>query len=109
MFGPDGSFLHGFAQKGVWPGQVLRTHGMQFDPSGRLFVTDIDNMRINIYDSEGGFLESWRGRDEDPLKFNAPYGLGVDRNGGGFVPGEYCRTGERAGGEEGRAGWAPGL
>ena len=89
VFGSDGSFLHGFAQKGVGPGQVMRTHGMQFDPNGRLFVTDIDNMRINLYDSEGSFLESWQGNGENPSTFNAPYGLVLDRNGDVFVPGYY--------------------
>lgn len=89
MFGPDDTFLRGFGQKGVWPGQVLRTQGMLLDPSGRLFVTDIDNMRVNIYDAEGDFLESWKGSDDNPAKFNAPYGLVIDRSGDVFIPGYY--------------------
>ena len=89
MFGPDNTFLHGFGQKGMWPGHVLRTQGMLFDPSGRLFVTDIDNMRVNIYDGEGNFLESWKGSGENPAEFNAPYGLVIDRSGDIFIPGYY--------------------
>ncbi|MFH1739927.1 MAG: hypothetical protein ABIH23_13030 [bacterium] len=89
IFNPDGSFLCGFGQKGVWEGHVLRTQGMAFDPSGRLLVTDIDNMRVNIYDGEGNFLESWEKRGVNPGNFNAPYGLVIDRNGDVFVPGYY--------------------
>ena len=57
---------------------ILRGHGMAFDREQRLFVVDIDNMRVNVYSHAG--------------EFNAPHGLHIDPSGDVFVSGYYGPT-----------------
>lgn len=88
-FNAKGELLYGFAQKGVGPGQVMQTRGMDFDPSGRLLVADADNARINVYAHDGAFLEAWERSGVRPGEFNEPYGVVIDKNGDVFVPNYY--------------------
>src|SRR5262245_12670746 len=62
VFSPEGEFSRILAEKGTGPGMLLRAHGMQFDRQHRLFVVDVDNARVNVYDSSGKFLFDW-GKD----------------------------------------------
>jgi hypothetical protein len=55
-------FLHMFAEKGTLPGMILRGHGLWFDSKGRLYATDVDNMRVNVYEHGGKFLFSHSAR-----------------------------------------------
>jgi hypothetical protein len=71
---------------------ILRCHGMAFDPQGRLFITDVDNMRVNVYDGEGGFLYQWGEEGLNPGQLNAPHGISVDPSGDVFVTGYYGPT-----------------
>ena len=43
------------------------------DSTGRLFVADRVNNRIQIFDQDGKFLEEWK-------QFGRPSGLYIDRN-----------------------------
>jgi hypothetical protein len=58
-FTAKGKLIRAFAQSGTGPGELLRAHGMGFDSSRRLFVTDVDNFRVNVYSHDGEFLYSW--------------------------------------------------
>jgi sugar lactone lactonase YvrE len=92
VFDPDGKLLRIFAEKGTGPGMILRGHGMAFDQQQRLYVTDVDNMRISVFERSGKFLFHW-GRDGGNLgDFNAPHGLFVDASGDVFVNGYYGPT-----------------
>jgi len=99
VFGPDGTYLRSFAQKGTAPGQVLQTHGAAFDRDSRFLVTDTDNMRVNVFTHSGDLIEAWERSGLNPGELNAPYGLVLDRNGDVFVPGYYgpCQKFSRAG------------
>jgi len=44
---------------GSEPGQFRTPHGLAFDSQGRLFVADRGNVRIQIFDQDGNFLEEW--------------------------------------------------
>jgi len=92
MFSAQGEFMTIFAEKGRQPGMILRCHGMDFDPAGRLFVTDVDNMCVIAYDAAGEFLYQWGEEGLNPGQFNAPHGLFVDRSGDVFVTGYYGPT-----------------
>jgi sugar lactone lactonase YvrE len=43
------------------------------DSNGRLFVADLRNFRIQIFDQEGTFLDQW-------TQFGMPGGVFIDRN-----------------------------
>jgi hypothetical protein len=60
-----------------------------FDTQQRLYVTDVDNMRVNVYKHSGDFLYSWGKDGMSPGEFNAPHGLALDANNDIFVPGFY--------------------
>ena len=92
IFNPQGEFLEIFAEKGLRPGMILRAHGMALDPQGRLFVIDVDNMRVNIYDRDHQHLCDWGREGLWSGEFNAPHGLFVDRNSDVFVNGYYGPT-----------------
>jgi hypothetical protein len=71
---------------------ILRAHGLAFDPQGRLFTVDVDNMRVSVYSGAGEFLYDWGEDGAKVGQFNAPHGLFVDRNGDVFVTGYYGPT-----------------
>ena len=96
VFNHDGEFLRIFAEKGRGSGQLLRAHGIGFDSSNRLFITDVDNMRINVYSSSGEFLyhigNGFAYENMNPGEMNAPHGIFVDRSGDVFVNSYYGPT-----------------
>jgi sugar lactone lactonase YvrE len=92
IFSAQGEFLHIFAEKGLRPGMILRSHGMSVDPQGRLFVIDVDNMRVSIYNRENRHLADWGREGLWPGEFNAPHGIFTDRNSDVFVNGYYGPT-----------------
>ena len=72
-FSKDGRFLMEFGAKGKGPGQFENTHSLALDSSGRLFVADRGNDRIQIFDQQGRFLDEWR-------QFGTPSEIFIDRN-----------------------------
>ena len=67
-FSKDGKFLKAWGKTGSGPGEFNVPHALALDSSGRLFVADRMNNRIQIFDQEGTFLESW-------TQFGRPSGL----------------------------------
>jgi hypothetical protein len=96
VFDHAGKLLRIFGVKGRGPGQLLRSHGIGFGPKGRVFITDVDNMRVNVYESAGKFLYHFGGgfayENMNPDEMNAPHGIFVDRNGDVFVNSYYGPT-----------------
>ena len=41
------------------PGEFNLPHGIDVDSSGRVFVADRENSRLQLFDAEGRFLEEW--------------------------------------------------
>ena len=56
----DGRFIKAWGKKGSGPGEFDSPHGLAMDSTGRLFVADRSNSRIQIFDQEGTFLTEWR-------------------------------------------------
>ena len=58
-FTKDGKFVKSFGRWGTGPGEFKTPHDIALDAQGRLFVADRGNMRVQILDSDGGFIAEW--------------------------------------------------
>ena len=56
-FDRNGRFLKTWGGKGKEPGQFDVAHGIAIDATGKLWVTDRENQRIQIFDAEGTFIK----------------------------------------------------
>jgi hypothetical protein len=72
-FSKDGKFIKAWGRLGSAPSEFRTPHGLAFDSRGRLFVADRGNVRIQIFDQEGKFLEEWK-------QFSRLSGIYIDRN-----------------------------
>jgi len=55
----DGEFVSQFGSVGSGPGQFDLIHGIAVDRAGRIYVADRRNHRIQVFTSEGVFVEEW--------------------------------------------------
>jgi sugar lactone lactonase YvrE len=69
-YSKDGTYIKEWGEKGSAPGQLDGAHGLAFDSRGRLFVADRGNLRVQIFDQDGGFIDAW-------TQFGNPSGLFV--------------------------------
>src|SRR5262245_11264496 len=56
-FTKDGKFVKSWGKLGSGPGEFKTPHSLAFDSRGRLFVADRGNVRLQIFDQDGKFLE----------------------------------------------------
>jgi len=66
-----GRLLFSWGEYGTDPGQFNLVHSIAVDASGRVYVADRENHRVQIFDAEGTFLEQW-------VNMHRPCGLHVD-------------------------------
>jgi sugar lactone lactonase YvrE len=59
-FDPKGRFIKAWGSRGVGPGQFTLPHSIAIDSAGRLYVADRSNVRVQIFDQNGKFLDQWR-------------------------------------------------
>ncbi len=60
-FTPEGERLLSWGEEGTGPGQFVLPHGLWVDDSrNRVFVTDRENNRIQLFDFDGKFIEEWK-------------------------------------------------
>jgi hypothetical protein len=57
----DGRYLLQWGKRGKGPGEFGLPHNLVIDAQGRVYVTDRDNQRIEVFDSNGKFLSQWTG------------------------------------------------
>lgn len=69
-FSKDGRFIKSFGKLGSGPGEFKLPHDITMDPQGRLFVADRGNMRIQILDQDGQFIDAW-------YQFSRPSGIAI--------------------------------
>lgn len=69
-FSPNGDFLFAWGKKGDRPGEFDVPHSITLDHSGRVYVADRTNSRIQVFKDDGSFLESWKNAD-----LGRPWGL----------------------------------
>ena len=72
-FAKDGRFIKTWGTKGSGPGEFGELHGIALDSTGRVFVADRGNNRIQIFDADGKYLSEWK-------QFGRPSGIYIDAN-----------------------------
>jgi sugar lactone lactonase YvrE len=72
-FTKDGKFMNAWGRKGSGRGEFDTPHSLAMDSTGRLFVADRGNSRIQIFDQNGQWLAEWK-------QFGRPSGIFIDRN-----------------------------
>ena len=58
-FTKDGEFIKEWGRVGSAPGEFRTPHALVFDSQGRLFVADRGNHRIQIFDQDGNYSDSY--------------------------------------------------
>ena len=69
-FNRRGEFLMSWGQTGYGPGEFRSLHAIDIDPSGRVFVGDRSNSRIQIFDQQGNHIATW-------TQFGRPSGIAL--------------------------------
>ena len=72
-FTKDGKFIKSFGKLGSGPGEFRTPHSLAFDSRGRLFVADRGNVRLQIFDQDGKFLQETK-------EFSRLSGIYIDKN-----------------------------
>ncbi|HEX3864686.1 MAG TPA: peptidyl-alpha-hydroxyglycine alpha-amidating lyase family protein [Stellaceae bacterium] len=72
-FSATGQFIKAWGKKGSGPGEFNEPHGIALDSTGRVFVADRVNSRIQIFDADGKFLAEW-------TQFGRPSAVFIDKN-----------------------------
>jgi hypothetical protein len=70
-FDKTGKFLLAWGKEGTGPGEFNVPHGIALDSTGRVFVADRGNNRIQIFDQQGNYLTEWK-------QFGKPCGIFID-------------------------------
>ena len=55
----NGKWLKTWGERGSGPGQLNTPHSIAADAKGNIYVADRGNRRIQVFDSEGGFLRQF--------------------------------------------------
>jgi NHL repeat len=71
-FDKNGKLLKTWGKKGLGPGEFDVIHTVALDSRGRLFVGDRQNNRIQIFDTDGKFIDQW-------FQFGRPSGMYIDK------------------------------
>lgn len=58
-FSPSGTLVNSWGEVGSGPGQFRLPHGICLTPDGRLLVADRENDRIQVFRTDGSYLEEW--------------------------------------------------
>ena len=58
---------------------------MAFDSNEHLYVTDEQNQRVTVFDSDGNFLRKWGTRGDGDGEFNGPAGIAAGPDGSIYV------------------------
>ena len=73
-FSKDGRYIKEWGKTGSAPGEFNQPHALDIDPQGRIFVADRSNSRLQIFDQEGNYIDSWK-------QFGRPSGLYIAPDG----------------------------
>jgi peptidylglycine monooxygenase len=78
VFSPTGVLLRSWGEPGRAPGQFRVPHGIAVGAGGRVYVTDRENDRVQIFDADGAVLGIWDG-------FKGPTDVCIDQHQRVFV------------------------
>jgi peptidylamidoglycolate lyase len=62
-FSADGRYLFEWGRRGTGPGQFDVPHSVELDSTGRVYVADRGNARVQIFDAMGKYLSEIKGAD----------------------------------------------
>jgi len=68
QFTKEGKFIKSFGRWGSGPGEFKTPHDLTMDSQGKLYIADRGNMRIQILDQNGAFIDEWK-------QFSRPSGV----------------------------------
>ena len=63
------------------PGQFSVPTNVAVDADGNLYVTDMYNNRVEVFDAEGNFIRQWGKAGDRPGTFSRPKGIAIDSDG----------------------------
>jgi peptidylglycine monooxygenase len=83
-FSSDGTYRFSWGRPGDGPGEFTTPHAVWVDSAERVLVADRENNRVQLFDLQGRFLESWS-------DFYHPMDIYADRDGNVFVTDQIPR------------------
>jgi hypothetical protein len=60
QFDARGKFVRAWGKLGTGPGEFSLPHAIAADSQGRIYVADRNNVRVQVFDRTGKFLDQWR-------------------------------------------------
>ena len=88
-FTADGTLIQSWGEPGTGPGQFRLPHGIGISPDNRIFVTDRENDRIQIFSRDGRFLDMW-------THVQRPTDIAFDRDGRVYVSELWWQPGQES-------------
>ena len=73
-FSADGRLIRSWGSPGAAPGEFSIPNGLWVDGNDRVYVADRDNLRLQVFDGEGGFLAEWLGLSRPMAVWGDPAG-----------------------------------
>ena len=80
-YSPDGRLLFSWGESGNGPGQFNIAHNICTSSDGRVYLADRENHRVQVFNSDGHFLDQW-------VNMARPCGLYIDQAAGLVYIGE---------------------
>lgn len=74
-FSATGEFQYEWGRRGTGPGEFDLPHAIDTDASGRVYVADRSNARVQVFDGRGKFLSEWRSAE-----LGRPFSIAVSGN-----------------------------
>jgi DNA-binding beta-propeller fold protein YncE len=68
----DGKFITAWGKHGAGPGEFNTPHSIALDSTGRVFVADRINSRVQVFDGNGKFIAEWK-------QFGRPSSVYIDK------------------------------
>jgi DNA-binding beta-propeller fold protein YncE len=79
------SFVTQWGTEGDGSGQFNNPAGVAVDSEDNVYVTDVNNNRIQKFTANGTFITSWGTEGEGEGQFSGPEGIDIDSQGGVYV------------------------
>ena len=75
-FDKDGRYIKAWGELGTGPTQFSLPHAIAIDSNDRIYVADRNNVRIQVFNTDGALIDSW-------ANIIVPWGFWIDKSDGG--------------------------
>jgi DNA-binding beta-propeller fold protein YncE len=82
VFSAEGKLLHSFGKTGSNAGEFKAPAGIALDAQDNVYVTEIGNDRVQVFDNEGKFLTQFGQSGSRNGEFGNLHGIIVDKGNG---------------------------